>query len=90
MNFLEELEEYFRNTSREKVLADWEKSSDCDNIGPTVSEFINDNLGVFKLSNENWLEIAKIIDNEYIGDEITTKFRVDKYIGYYYLRHLFI
>jgi hypothetical protein len=39
-NFLEELKEYFRTTSKEQILADWEKSKEFDNIGPTVDEFL--------------------------------------------------
>jgi hypothetical protein len=46
-NFVEELKNYFEETPREKVLEDWEKTKECDNIGVTVEEFIqntNDNI----------------------------------------------
>ena len=36
----QELEKYFKETPREKVLEDWEKSRDCDNVGITVEEFL--------------------------------------------------
>lgn len=39
-NFYEKLVEYFKNTPREKVLEDWNKTAECDNIGPTVEEFL--------------------------------------------------
>lgn len=40
-NFLEELKEYFRTTSKEKILEDWNKSQEYDKVGPTVEEFID-------------------------------------------------
>ena len=40
-NFYEKLVEYFKNTPREKVLEDWNKTAECDNIGPTVEEFLD-------------------------------------------------
>ena len=40
-NFLDELKEYFNNTSEEQIKLDWEKSKDFDNIGPTVDEYFN-------------------------------------------------
>lgn len=39
-NFLEELKKYFENTPREQVLADWEKSEEFDNVGPTVEDLL--------------------------------------------------
>jgi len=38
-NFLEELENYFNETPREKILADWEETKEWDNVGPTVEEY---------------------------------------------------
>lgn len=40
-NFLEELKEYFRTTSKEKILEDWNKSQGYDKVGPTVDNFLN-------------------------------------------------
>ena len=40
INFLDELKEYFNNTSEEQIKSDWEKSKDFDNIGPTVDEYL--------------------------------------------------
>ena len=31
-NFLEELENYFNETPREKILADWEETKEWDNV----------------------------------------------------------
>ena len=46
-NFVEKLKKYFEETPREKVLEDWEKSKEWDNVGITVEEFLqntNDNI----------------------------------------------
>lgn len=43
-NFLEELKEYFRTTSKEQILADWEKSQEYDKVGPTVDEFLGNTV----------------------------------------------
>ena len=40
-NFYKDLKKYFDETPREKVLEDWEKSKDCDQVGPTVNEYLN-------------------------------------------------
>ena len=52
-NFFEELQEYFKNTPREKVLEDWSKTEEYDNIGPTVEEFLG-----FKDSGANYQVIT--------------------------------
>jgi hypothetical protein len=41
MDFYKKLVEYFENTPREKVLEDWAKTEEFDEIGPTVDEFLN-------------------------------------------------
>lgn len=46
MDFIEELEKYFEETPREKVLEDWENTKDWDNVGITCEEFL-------KIANEN-------------------------------------
>lgn len=40
-NFFEELINYFENTSRERVLADWAKSEEFDNVGPAVEDILS-------------------------------------------------
>jgi hypothetical protein len=50
-NFYEKLKEYFNTTPREKVLEDWKKSANLDNVGPTIDEFIEN-------SNEERLKKA--------------------------------
>lgn len=42
-NFYEDLKEYFKVTPREKVLEDWDKSKEFNEVGPTVDEFLNNN-----------------------------------------------
>lgn len=39
-NLIKKLEQYFATTPREKVLEDWEKSKEWDEVGPTVDEYI--------------------------------------------------
>lgn len=39
-DFFEELKKYFENTPREKVLEDWAKTEELDEIGPTIEEFL--------------------------------------------------
>lgn len=44
-NFVEDLKKYFEETPRKKVLEDWAKSEEFDEIGPTVEEFLtNQNI----------------------------------------------
>jgi len=40
-NFLEEMREYFKTTSREQILKDWEKTSVYDSGNVTADKFIN-------------------------------------------------
>jgi hypothetical protein len=40
-NFYEKLKQYFEETPREKVLEDWAKSAEYNNVGPTVDDFLN-------------------------------------------------
>ena len=41
MSFVEELEKYFEVTPREKVLEDWTKSAEFDNVGISVEDFLS-------------------------------------------------
>jgi hypothetical protein len=41
-NFLEELKKYFKETPKEKILEDWEKSKELDNVGVSVEEFLKE------------------------------------------------
>lgn len=38
-NLVEELNDYFANTSQEEIQAMWDKSIECDNIGPAVEDY---------------------------------------------------
>lgn len=38
-NFVDDLEKYFNETPKEKILEDWAKTKEWDNIGITVIEF---------------------------------------------------
>lgn len=40
---IEELKFYFKNTPREQILADWNKLANCDEVGPTVDEYLKAN-----------------------------------------------
>ena len=39
-DFLEELKDYFKNTPREQIEADWKKSEKWDEVGITVDELL--------------------------------------------------
>ena len=39
-DFLEELKDYFKNTSREQIEADWEKHEKWGEVGITVDELL--------------------------------------------------
>lgn len=59
MNMIEELEEYFKNTPREKIEAAWNELSYLDNVGPTVDEFIIMNMGFAPISFEEAKELKE-------------------------------
>lgn len=40
-NFLESLRCYFKNNSREKVLEDWAKTEEFDQVGILMEDFLN-------------------------------------------------
>lgn len=46
-NFLEDLKRYFEITPPEEVKANWGKSKEYDNIGPTCDEFLRNNARVW-------------------------------------------
>lgn len=46
-NFYEDLKKYFEETPREKVLEDWEKSKECDQVGPTVEDYLLNEIAEF-------------------------------------------
>jgi hypothetical protein len=58
--FSEKLKQYFEETPMEKVLEDWAKSVEYDNVGPTVNEFL-DNTNKQKI-----LDISKVTRVEVI------------------------
>lgn len=39
-DLIAKLKEYLKNTPREEVLKDWNKSSECDSVGPTIEEYL--------------------------------------------------
>jgi hypothetical protein len=78
-NFYEKLVEYFKNTPREKVLEDWNKTAECDNIGPTVEEFLGNTEetleqaairlypdNIIKLGNETSYNAASLKRKDFI------------------------
>ena len=77
LNFYEKLKEYFENTPREKVLADWNKSAEFDKVGPTIDNFIeNSNKERLKEASKKWsLNSAKEFALSYFkkSDEVSSK-----------------
>lgn len=75
-DFLQQLKEYFKNTPRDKVLEDWAKSAEFDNVGPTVDDFIAESRThrIFKLSNDidrKYIEFSN--DHDLYSPNITTQ-----------------
>jgi len=63
-NFFEELKKYFASTSPEKRLKDWSKTAECDNVGPSVENFITDTQQfLFSLDEDNLEYSENIISN---------------------------
>lgn len=65
-NFLEELKKYFESTPKDKILSDWEKTKDFDNIGLTVDEFIKINkmkMERFEIKEEH----LKLLNRSYVS-----------------------
>jgi hypothetical protein len=65
-NFFEELKKYFESTPKDKILSDWEKTKDFDNIGLTVDEFININkirMERFEIKEEH----LKLLNRSYVS-----------------------
>lgn len=52
-DFYKELVEYFKNTPREKVLEDWEKSKEFDNVGISAQEFIKNNVDLHNVVGQS-------------------------------------
>jgi hypothetical protein len=57
-NFFEELKKYFENTSQEKILEDWSKTSDFDKVGPTVDEFLNNTIQYYQIHSEEPQQVS--------------------------------
>jgi hypothetical protein len=65
-NFYEKLKEYFENTPREKVLEDWKKSANLDNVGPIVDEFLkNSDEERLKDAAENYFKEKELLGYTY-------------------------
>ena len=63
-NFVEKLKKYFEETPREKVLEDWEKTKEWDNVGITVEEFLKNTNDNIKKNDEGKLRLDVVIKNE--------------------------
>lgn len=43
-DFLKEVKEYFENTPQDKIDSDWSKYEEFDQVGPTINEFLEQNI----------------------------------------------
>lgn len=50
---LDSLKEYFANNTREQIEKDWKETEEWDNVGPTVKEFMENNLFCTKIKSQN-------------------------------------
>ena len=53
-NLIEDLKKYFLDTPQEKIIEDWESSAEFDNVGPTVSEFLDTSRILHKYRDDFW------------------------------------
>jgi hypothetical protein len=58
-SFSEKLKQYFEETPREKILEDWAKSAEFDNVGPTVDDFLNNTKKMY--SEEEMINFAEFV-----------------------------
>lgn len=50
---LDSLKEYFANNTREQIEKDWKESDKFKDVGPTVKEFMENNLFCTKIKSQN-------------------------------------
>lgn len=62
-NFFEELKKYFEATPEEKILEDWLKSADFDNVGPSVEEYLQHSQQYYVFSEDPVIEEMTNITN---------------------------
>lgn len=46
-SLLEQIQDYFKNTSKEQIEKDWEEIKSWNNIGPTVDEYLESVMNRF-------------------------------------------
>lgn len=61
-NMLEELDRYFRETPKEKIMEDWAKFEKYDQVGPTIDNFRNRHDKIFSRSGLDLVELEKKFD----------------------------
>lgn len=50
---LDSLKEYFTNNTREQIEKDWKETEKWGKVGPTVDEFMENNLFCAKIKSQN-------------------------------------
>jgi hypothetical protein len=63
-NFLEELKKYFETTPQNKILEDWAKSEQYDEIGPTFEEFVKNSQQYYVCSEAPDDGCLQVITND--------------------------
>lgn len=64
-SFLEDLKKYFENNSRDKVIEDWEKSKEFDQIGISMDDFMYHTQIYYKVQTEDPLMGCNLTYNDY-------------------------
>jgi hypothetical protein len=64
-NLVEQLKKYFETTSREKVLKDWEKTKEFDQIEPIMDDFLNQTNWYFKIKLDDPMPGQNLIISNY-------------------------
>ena len=73
-SFVEQLKNYFEETPRDKVLADWAESAEFDNITPTVEGFLQNSRHHYILSNPPNDKYDGQISNNFYSPKFTSGF----------------
>jgi len=84
-NFYEQLVKYFQNTPREKVLEDWAKSTEFDNVGLTVEEFLankQETVVEAGLKHCEMLDKFPVLTNTLFTFKEGSKWQIQQYIQF--------
>lgn len=71
--FIENLQKYFDTTSRDRVLEDWSKTEEFDQVGPVMDDFLGHLNWQFKLKQDDPNTGSKFISKD-VSPKFTSGF----------------